>query len=64
MKKRPEIVSGGDFILIDGKLVDFDPFDPADPYNVNLPERCKLFWTELVTGQKCKVVKKKSLSDS
>jgi len=49
-KERPKIRIVADYMMINGELVEIDPF------KTDLPNRCKLIWTEAMTGCKCELV--------
>lgn len=48
--KRPPLRIVAHYMMIDGKKVEIDPFQ------TNLPDRCKLALAEMMTGQKYKLV--------
>ncbi len=52
LKKRKQLKVAGHYMIIDGKKT------PIDPKETDLPDRCKLAWAEMVTGQKYELVGK------
>ncbi|QOS77926.1 hypothetical protein JNUCC31_24990 [Paenibacillus sp. JNUCC31] len=50
-EKRPKLQVIGHYRMIDGIKVKIDPF------KTDLPDRCKLIVSEIVTGQTCSLVK-------
>jgi hypothetical protein len=50
-EKRPKLQVVGHYRMVDGIKVKIDPF------NTDLPDRCKLIVSEIVTGQTCSLVK-------
>lgn len=50
-RRQPRLKVVGHYMMIDGQKKQIDPL------KTNLPDRCKLAWAEMVTGQKYELVK-------
>ncbi|KKX54440.1 hypothetical protein [Brevibacillus borstelensis] len=57
-RKRPTIKIVAEYMMIDGKKVEIDPFQ------TDLPDRCKLAIAEMTTGQKYELAEAKLLKAS
>lgn len=53
---RPQLKIASVYMMMDGKRVPIDPFDPA---HSDLQARCKLAWAEMTTGQLYELVERK-----
>lgn len=52
-RKKSQLRVVGHYMIIDGRKIPIDPRKHEE-----LAKRCKLAWTEMVTGQKCEIVKR------
>lgn len=52
MRKRPKLRIGGHYRIINGEIVEIDPFV------TDIPDRCKLILAEIMTGKKVTFVNK------
>ncbi|MGD8188524.1 hypothetical protein ACQCN2_00855 [Brevibacillus ginsengisoli] len=52
-KKQPELRLRSHFMIINGEKVEIDPKE------TDLPDRCKLIFAELITGNKYELIESK-----
>ncbi|WP_438351552.1 hypothetical protein ACP8HI_13455 [Paenibacillus sp. FA6] len=55
-KEKPKLRIGSHFMIINGEKVEIDPS------KTDLPDRCKLAWAEMITGNKYELVAKDDTS--